>query len=111
MRTLISVAAVAFLATLFVASPPVRTAAAADAGPAPAPSPAPPAPPPGPADCGTCAKCVGACGTQYADCQRKCFGQPDIAAQQACAAQCPSVIDCAKSCPCAGCTVPGMPGH
>ena len=64
--------------------------------PAPTPSPAP-----GPSDCGTCAKCVGACGTQYADCQRKCFGQPDLPSQQACAAQCPSVLDCAKNCPCA----------
>jgi hypothetical protein len=113
MRSLFSVATVAFLACFALASPPIKSAAAAAAGPpAPAPSPAPsPSPSPGPADCATCAKCVGACGTQYAECQRKCFAQPDLPSQQACGAQCPSVVECAKNCPCSGCTVPGLPGH
>ena len=111
MRSVVSVVTVAFLACLSVASPPVKIAAAADAGaPAPAPTP-PPTPSPGPSDCATCARCVAACGARYAECQRKCLQQPDLPSQQACGAQCPSIVDCAKNCPCSGCTIPGLPGH
>jgi hypothetical protein len=118
MRKLGSAIFVAFVACIAVVSPPENSASADPPKPAPTPAPSPPPPPPpapapspapSPApggDCATCAQCVGACTTTYADCQRRCFGQPDIKSQQACAAACQSPIDCAKACPCAGCSIP-----
>jgi len=106
MRNLFVLFAVALLGSVVVVSPPVRVAQADP----PAPPPAPPPPAPAPPNCATCIQCVAACGTAYADCTRKCFAQPDIASQQACVAQCPTVVQCAQACPCSGCTnIPGLP--
>jgi hypothetical protein len=113
MRNLSSAVAVAFVVCIVAVSPPEKIAAAADAGapaPPPAPSPGPtPAPTPSPGDCVTCAKCVAACGTTYADCLRKCFAQPDLPSQQACSAACQTPIECGKNCPCGGCAPPQLP--
>ncbi len=117
MKNLLSLSTILFVACILVASPPERLAHAADAGGAPAPAPPPP-PPPGPApapspapggDCSACFQCFASCTTTYGDCQRKCFAQPDIKSQQACAQACQGPIECAKNCPCSGCTVPGLP--
>jgi hypothetical protein len=115
MRNLFSAVTVAFVICIAAVSPPEKAAAAADSGapvppPPPGPSPAPtPAPSPNPGDCVTCAKCVAACGTTYADCLRRCFGQPDLPSQQACSAACQTPIECGKNCPCGGCAPPQLP--
>ena len=109
MRNVIAIVAVGVIGCIALASPPVRTARAQQPPPAPAPPAPSPAPAPAPPSCATCLQCVGACGTAYADCTRKCFAQPDFASQQACTAQCPTVIACVAACPCAGCSVPGLP--
>ncbi len=103
MRKRGSVIAAVFVLCLAVMSRPVKKAAAdggaSDAGAAP-----------GPSDCVACIQCVAGCTTAYADCTRKCLGQPDFKTQQSCQAQCPTVLACAQACPCGGCTnVPGLP--
>jgi hypothetical protein len=106
MRNLFAVIAVAVVGSIVV-SQPARVASAQPPTPPPAPSPPPPPPK---SDCATCIQCVAACGTAYADCTRKCLGQPDIPSQQACVAQCPTVVQCAQACPCSGCgNIPGLP--
>lgn len=108
MRNLLAVAVVMFVATLALVSPPVTTASADQ--PAPPPPPPAPSPAPPPPNCATCIQCVAACAPAYAECTRKCFAQPDFASQQACVAQCPTVVQCAQACPCSGCAnVPGLP--
>jgi len=109
MRHLLAIFVAATVVCVAMVSPPVRSAAAdGSSPPAPAPTPAPTPAPPRPADCAACLQCVGACTSAYADCTRKCFAQPDLPSQQACVALCPSVAQCAQSCPCSGCV--GMPG-
>jgi hypothetical protein len=104
MKRLFSVVAVAFVICIAMVSPPVRNAAAADGGTSDAGAA------PGPSDCATCIQCMAGCTTAYAECTRKCLGQPDFKSQQACQAQCPTVITCAQACPCSGCAnVPGLP--
>jgi hypothetical protein len=107
MRNLFAVVAVAFVGSI-VLSQPLKYAAADQPAQPPAPPPAPPPPPK--VDCASCIQCVGACGTAYADCTRKCFAQPDFPSQQACVAACPTVVQCAQACPCSGCAnIPGLP--
>jgi hypothetical protein len=103
MKNLFSVVAVLLVACIALVSPPVKRAAAdppaTDAGAPPAPS-----------DCATCIQCVAGCTTAYADCTRKCLGQPDFKSQQTCLTQCPTVFACAQACPCSGCpNIPGLP--
>jgi hypothetical protein len=102
MKNLFSVVVVLWVACIALVSPPMKRAAAdaaSDAGAAPAPS-----------DCATCVQCVAGCTTAYADCTRKCLGQPDFKSQQTCLTQCPTVFACAQACPCSGCAnLPGLP--
>ena len=106
MKNLFSAVAIAFLFCVAVVSPPVKRAAAAPDGGASDAGAAPP----GPFDCAACVQCVANCTTAYADCTRKCLGQPDFKSQQGCLAQCPTVLTCAQACPCSGCAnIPGLP--
>ncbi len=104
MKSLFSVLAATLVVCIALVSPPVKRATAADGGASDTGAA------PQPSDCAACVQCVANCTSAYAECTRKCLGQPDFKSQQACLASCPTILTCAQACPCSGCAnIPGLP--